>query len=147
MLDNIFVCDIITNKLILEVLQMKKVLSIVLVIFMLVGLSGCFGSSNDYDSNSSKYELVEQVRMTSEYDSYLGYSVTITGKLKNTSNKSFSYCSVTFAIYDENGNQIETAMDSINYLQAGSIWSFTAEMFTWTKVYPKSCKLVSVSAW
>lgn len=132
---------------------MRKVLCIVLTVFLLVGFSGCFGSSNNNSNSSNKnnstsrYEFVEKVKMTSEYDSYLGYSVTITGKLKNTSGKAFSYCSVTFAIYDENGNQIETAMDSINYLQAGSVWSFTAEMFTWTQVYPKSCKLVNVSAW
>ena len=140
--------------LFMEILKMKKVLCIFMTFFMVIGLSGCFGLLDDNDSDSSntnnsssRYEFVEQINMTSKYDSYLGYSVNITGKLKNTSNKQFSYVSVTFAIYDENGNQIETAMDNMNYLQAGSVWSFNAQMFGWVDVYPKSCKLVDVTIW
>ena len=82
--------------------------------------------------------------MVVDYKSYWGYSAEIKGKLTNISNKAFSYISVTFAIFDENGNQIETALDNMNYLQAGNSWMFTATML-WTELEPKSCKLVDIT--
>ena len=117
---------------------MKKVLSIVLVFFIVVSLTGCF-------ADKPKYELVEKVNMTIDYNSYLGYSANVTGKLKNTSNKQFLYIKVTFAIYDEHGNQITTAIDAINYLEKDNIWTFNASTITWFDVKPKSCKLVDVT--
>lgn len=117
-----------------------------MAIFMAIGLSGCFGSLDNNDATSTHYEFIEEPNMSVDYDSYLGYSVEISGKLKNTSNSEFSYVSVTFAIYDEDGNQIETALDNMNYLQAGSVWSFNATMLGWSDVQPKSCKLVNVVA-
>ena len=126
---------------------MKKILSIILVLSTIIGLTGCFADIDDDDETSSRYELVEKVNMTVDYEDYLGYSVEIKGKLKNTTKKEFSYVSVTFAIYDADGNQIDTAMDSMNYLQSNAVWSFTAEMFGWSDVEPKSCKLVEVNAW
>lgn len=127
---------------------MKKILSIIITIFMVMSLCACSGNSdNDTPSTSSRYELVGNVDMSVDYDSYFGYSVEIKGKLKNKSSNDFSYVSVTFAIYDAEGNQIETALDNINYLQAGSVWSFNASMFGWTDVEPISCKLVEVNAW
>ena len=83
--------------------------------------------------------------MTSEYNEYLGYSVEIKGKLKNISSSEFVYVSVTFAVYDSEGNQLDTALDNMNYLQAGSTWSFSATLIGWTDVYPASCKLVDVT--
>ena len=124
---------------------MKKILSVLLTIVMLISLSGCFGLIDDTDS--FRYEFVGEVDMSIDYDSYLGYSVSVKGKLKNTSSVEFSYVSVTFAIYDKEGNQIETALDNMNYLQAGSTWNFDAVMLGWTDVQPKSCKLVNVEAW
>lgn len=125
---------------------MKKILCAALTLFMLVGFTGCFSSSNDNDSTSSGYELVGDLDISSSYDNYLGYSVSIKGKLKNTSSKQFSYVSITFALFDANGNQIETAMDNMNYLQAGSVWSFDAKTLGWTQTEPKSCRIVNVTA-
>ena len=126
---------------------MKKFLSILVAILMAIGLTGCFSSLADDDTNSSRYEFVGEVDMSVDYNSYWGYSVDIKGKLKNTSRSEFSYVSVTFAIYDEDGNQIETALDNMNYLQAGSVWTFNATMIGWTEEEPKSCRLVNVEAW
>ena len=118
---------------------------------MLVNLSGCFGLLDDYGSSSpsssSRYEFVGELDMSVDYNSYFGYSAKIKGKLKNTSSIKFSYVSVTFAIYDKDGNQIETALDNMNYLQPGNTWTFDATMLGWTKIEPKSCKLVNVEAW
>lgn len=126
---------------------MKKILAVIMTIFMTIGLSGCIDILGKDGSKSSKYEFVEELDMSVDYNEYFGYSVEIKGKLKNTSKKEFSYVSVTFAIYDEAGNQINTALDNMNYLQAGSTWSFKATMIGWTDVRPKSCKLVEVRAW
>ena len=125
---------------------MKKILCIIMAIFMAIGLWGCSTLLDDDDATSARYEIVGQTKMNVDYDSYLGYSVEITGKLKNTTNKEFSYVSVTFALYDADGNQIETALDNMNYLQAGATWSFKATVIGWTDVEPKSYKLVEVSA-
>lgn len=111
---------------------------------MLISLSGCFGILGDNSLNSSRYEFIGDLDMSVNYNSYLGYDVHIKGKLKNISSKEFSYVSVTFALYDKDGNQIETAFDNINYLQPGSTWNFDATMFGWIDIRPKSCKLVNV---
>ena len=126
---------------------MKKIFSIMLSILMAISLVGCFSSSDKNDGNSSRYEIVGEIDMSVDYNSYFGYSVEIKGKLKNTSRREFSYVSVSFAIYDENGNQLETALDNMNYFQSGSTWAFNAQMIGWTEVEPKSCKLVEVNAW
>ena len=113
---------------------MKKILSIILSIFMIIGLTGCISldsdnsptNSSNNSSNSYRYEFIGELDMTVDYTSYLGYTTNIKGKLKNTTSREFSYVSVTFAIYDAEGNQIETALDNMNYLQAGSIWNFNA---------------------
>lgn len=126
---------------------MKKILSFVLIIVTLVSLSGCFSLLDDKGVNSSRYEFVGEVDMAVDYNSYLGYSVNIKGVLKNTTGKEFSYVSVTFAIYDKDGNQIGTALDNMNYLQPGSTWSFDAIMLGWTEDQPESYKLIKVDAW
>ena len=123
---------------------MKKFLCITLCLLFL-GLTACFNTESE--TSSSKYEFVGKVDMQVDYDSYLGYSVEIKGKLKNTSSREFSYVSVTFAIYDEDGNQLETALDNMNYLQPGETWQFSASLIGWTEIQPKSCKLVDVKAW
>lgn len=124
--------------------EMKKALPLYLVLAAVAVMVICCFIPN---KKEPKYELVEQVQMTSLYNQSLGYTVNIKGKLKNTSGKEFSYVSVTFAIYDENGGQIAIATDSMTYVQAGSIWSFNAKLYDYLKVYPKSCKLVDVVAY
>ena len=126
---------------------MKKFLIVLMATLMVINLTACSGLLDSDNDSSSRYEFVGELDMSVDYSSYLGYSVEIRGKLKNTSSREFSYVSVTFAIYDENGNQIETALDNMNYLQPGSTWTFNASMLGWTEVQPKSCKLVDVKAW
>lgn len=125
---------------------MKKFLTAFLAaILALISLTGCFGFSNS--STSSKYEFVGEFDMEIDYNSYLGYGVEIKGKLKNISSREFTYVSVTFAIFDENGNQLETALDTMNHLQAGETWQFNATMLGFTDSYPESYKLVEVNAY
>ena len=123
---------------------MKKIVCIMLLFIISLNLTGCFGF---FDDESSNYEIVGEVNMLVDYNSYLGYSANVTGKLKNKSNKEFSYVEVTYAIYDSAGNQIETAYANTTNLQAGSTWYFSASMFTFTDIKPSNCKLVDVTIW
>lgn len=139
----------------LEILNMKKFLCIAIPIFLLICLSAVFNKLDGDDNNGSssskeppsRYEIVGQIEMTSLYNQSLGYTVNIKGKLKNTTDKEFSYVMVTFAIYDKSGGQIAIATDSMTYVQAGSFWSFNAKLYDYLKVYPKSCKLIRVTAY
>lgn len=132
---------------------MKKVVCVLMMILMVVSLSGCFGLLSDAFSSldgvglsSSRYEIVGEPKMTVSSDSF-GYSVDIKGTLKNTSKREFSYVSVHFALYDQDGNQIETAIDNMNYLQPGSTWTFDAVILGWADERPSTFKLVDVTAW
>lgn len=59
------------------------------------------------------------------YDEY-EMSYSITGSIKNNTDRDASYVQVTFNLYDAQGNQIGTALDNINNLEAGGIWKFDA---------------------
>ncbi len=51
----------------------------------------------------------------------------VTGVLKNNTDETYTYAEVTFRVYDEDGNQIGTIDDSINYFEAGGTWKFKAK--------------------
>ena len=123
--------------------KIVKVITILLLTIYLFGASSCFGALGGL--SKLNYSIEGELQMSVDYTQYLGYSCSIKGKLKNKSLTTYSYVSVTFAVYDENGIQIENAMDNMNYLQSGGIWQFNATMLGWTDVRPKSCKLVDVT--
>lgn len=52
----------------------------------------------------------------------------IIGKIKNISNGERRKISVTFLLYDYQGNQIGTAIDINPMLKTGNVWSFTAQV-------------------
>lgn len=71
-----------------------------------------------------RFTLIEakgQVERLFDYD-----SVTITGKVKNNTNKNYSYVQITFNLYDKDDNLVGTAMDNINNLEANGTWIFNA---------------------
>ena len=55
----------------------------------------------------------------------VGYLPVITGVVKNISNKTYS-ATITFTLYDGQGNQLGTADASIQDLKPGSTWKFQA---------------------
>lgn len=54
------------------------------------------------------------------------YSITITGVAKNVSGKQLSYVSITFTLFDSDGNQIGIAIDNTANLTNGTTWKFSA---------------------
>lgn len=53
-------------------------------------------------------------------------SSTITGIVTNVSDTDYSYVSISFALYDENGNKLEDAIDIVSGLKPGESWKFKA---------------------
>lgn len=51
---------------------------------------------------------------------------TITGIVQNVSGNAYSYAQITFNLYDPSGNQVGTALATINNLKAGGTWKFEA---------------------
>lgn len=57
------------------------------------------------------------------------YSSSIQGVLKNLKNKNLHYISIEFAIFDINGNLLETSLDHSFYMEANGTWKFEATVF------------------
>lgn len=71
-----------------------------------------------------------------------GFAIYIIGTIKNNKGRTLSYAQVTFNLYDEEGNQIGTAMDNINNFEKDGTWKFKAIGF---ETDAKSYKLVEIT--
>ncbi|WP_139298934.1 FxLYD domain-containing protein [Pseudobutyrivibrio sp. ACV-2] len=56
--------------------------------------------------------------------------VSIKGSLKNTTGRDLTYAQITFALYDDDGAQIGTAVANINNLEKDGIWKYSATPMT-----------------
>lgn len=97
--------------------------------------------------SNNKYTFVQGPTMGTDYEEYLGYSAKVTGTLKNTSGKNWTYASVEFSIYDAEGNNMGTALDNINNLKSGDTWKFSADLFEYPDEEPVRFELVEVTYW
>lgn len=68
-----------------------------------------------------KFEIVGEVSNESDQ-----FAVYLTGVIKNNSGKDCTYVQVTFNLYDEDGNQVGTALANINNLEKDGTWKFKA---------------------
>jgi len=67
-------------------------------------------------------ELIDTPKaVTNEY----GY-MEITGRVKNTSSKTYSYAQITFIVANNAGEQVGSAMANVNNVEAGATWKFRA---------------------
>lgn len=73
-------------------------------------------------------ELVGSVSKSTS-GGYGYYTHTIEGILKNVSGKRLDYAQVSFVIYDMAGNNIGSAFDNVNYIDANGTWKFKATYF------------------
>ncbi len=123
----------------------KKLLPIIAIAFGL-SLSLC-ACANPFSliNSGGKLESVLDPEMHCEYTEGLGYYVTITGALKNTGKRTYSYVAVTFTLYDAEGYNIGTALDNMTNLNAGDSWKYEAESFEWFDAPPASCKCTDIS--
>jgi hypothetical protein len=69
------------------------------------------------------------LRLISETNNQHGlFGWHIKGVVENDSGKEYGYVQIEYNIYDSSGNQIGTAFDSINNLEAHGRWRFDAEV-------------------
>lgn len=113
----------------------KRFWFIVIVFFVLIGVISSIGKDNSTSDNETtvsgqvensttkkeKFEVVGEVEQ--ETDQFATY---LKGVIKNNSGKDCTYVQVTFNLYDAEGNQIGTALDNINNLEADGTWKFKA---------------------
>ena len=105
------------------------------LIILIVGSAGASSDSSSSDNSvnqntkdvatsteaEEKFEIVGDI--TTESDQFATY---ISGVIKNNSGKDCTYVQITFNLYDEDGNQIGTALDNINNLEKDGTWKFKA---------------------
>ncbi len=53
--------------------------------------------------------------------------VTISGRIKNDGPETLNFLHVTFTLFDANGNMLDNAHASVEYVPAGKTWKFTTE--------------------
>lgn len=116
----------------------------ILFIILISIASSLLGNSS---SSTSKTKLeISNVQLVTDYTEYLGYSASIKGSAKNVTKRDFSYASIEYAVYDENGNNLGTAIDNINNLLSGDTWSFEATLLSFPSTRPLTYKLIDIKA-
>ena len=73
------------------------------------------------------------------------FAIYLSGRVRNTTNRTYTYAQITFNVYDSEGAQIGTAMDNINNWEAGGTWRFKA-MFFGDSTDAASYKLADITA-
>ena len=113
------------------------IISAILVIYAITALTRSEG----------KMTLVNSA-FSCEYNELMeGWYVEISGIIKNESSYDYKYVQVEFSLYDVNGNNLGSAYDNMNNLNAGETWNFKAESLTWYGVRVVSYKLADISYW
>ena len=57
------------------------------------------------------------------------FSNNIVGVVRNNTDKTYDYLQISFTIYDEHGNVIDSAFANVNNVKPGSTWRFEAMFF------------------
>lgn len=112
-----------------------KILTFIVAIFVLAGISGAMGGdsspTDETSDGTGKVETSapkkEKFEITGDIEQETDQMATyLKGIIKNNSGKDCTYVQVTFNLYDKDGNQIGTALDNINNLEKDGTWKFKA---------------------
>lgn len=124
----------------------RVTIGVVVGIAGLIGLGlvvGNYVASNQAPASAvlrGGLELIDTPKAaTNEY----GY-MEITGRVKNTSSKTYTYAQITFIVANSAGEQVGSAMANVNNLEAGATWKFRAVSLAAGGV---KYKLGSISGW
>lgn len=131
---------------------MKKIFLAFTMLFCLcLSLCGCdFTATTDTEQSKTPATTTEPIQQVGEpvcscEYTVLGYTVTITGTLKNVGTKTYTYVSITYTLYDADGYNVGTALANMNYLGAGETWKYEATSLKWFDEPPASYKCSDIT--
>lgn len=104
--------------------EVRIIVGIILIVVSLYNICTVIFNPNNIETSSQmdkKFTLLSDEVTADTFGSQC-----IEGIIQNDTGKDYSYVQVTFRVYDENGNQLGTAMDNINYLKNGATWKYKA---------------------
>lgn len=114
-----------------------KIITGILALIVVCIIGGASGGGNDTDTDKTT-DTAKTTTSTKKQNDDLELvgdvvestdSIGITyfkGIIKNNTDRDYSYAQITFKLFDKDGNQIGTALDNINSLEAGGTWKFKA---------------------
>lgn len=113
--------------------QGKPILLIIILVIIGIALVSSIagGKSSSNDNATGKTTTDEKISLLDGHKGHAesDYSYQITGKLKNNTDRDYSYVQVEFYVYDSNGNMLDTCIGNNSGLEANSTWNFTARCF------------------
>lgn len=126
----------------------KKILIAVVSIIILCGLFASIWVSCTLNNvtDKVKVELVGSPYATKKHNT-LGHYAIVTGSLKNVTDDSLIYVSITYACYDATGNHLGTTMANTNYLAPGTTWNFETTSLFYSDVPVETVKFVEIIAY
>ncbi len=113
-----------------------KFLALLLTLILSVGaFSGCFLTALIVDEIVNKPEEVMEVvgepEVVCTYDEESKmYNVSVNGIVKNNSEYDWDWVSISVMLYDADGNVLDSAYDSVDYIAANGSWRFCATAMT-----------------
>lgn len=136
-------------------MRITKLVSVGLLVVLAISLGGC-ASEKDMERqiqeqlNSLVPEevdytpyLIELDKPKIEKDTFYDYVV---GSFVNNSTVTFDYVQIHIAIYDKEGNQIDTVWETISDLLPGNIWKYKAGLLT-QDAYRAEIVEIKVDVW
>jgi len=136
-------------------MRITKLVSVGLLVVLAISLGGCASEKDmarqiQEQLNSLVPEevdyipyLVELDKPKIEKDTFYDYVV---GSFVNNSTVTFDYVQIHIAIYDKEGNQIDTVWETISDLLPGNIWKYKAGLLT-QDAYRAEIVEIKVDVW
>lgn len=109
---------------------MKKFMVTLCAVLMFFCLSFTFTGCDFFGDNDRKLSVSNE-NISIDHNEYIGYTVTVTGTIKNTTGKDLSYISVEYKIYDSSNAVIGTALANANNIGKDETWRFEASSLGW----------------
>jgi len=107
----------------------KKTLYLLFVLFISVCICGCDFEDIDQSLKESTKDATKPkvtCSIESQYRDEYGFYYYIEGVCENDGSNDYDYLQVEFICYDNNGNNLGTAMDNTNNLLSGQRWKYKA---------------------
>lgn len=114
---------------------MKKFMATLCTVLMLLCVSFTFTGCDFFGDNDKKL-FVSDENISIAHNEYIGYTVTVTGTIENTTGKDLSYISVEYKVYDSSNAIIGTALANANNIGKGETWRFRAISLGTLNQYP-----------